>query len=403
MRRSWKNIMKLDFLTLKVTLKNVLDYYDGPILITVIDSVDTIYICELINRIDGFDEFFCVPISQHKLELFYSGQIDLRTIYEQPEINLFSVLRVANYKEVMSLEVIPEESISSEWYPDEGLKLDTYPAELDASIIKESRIRNAGIIEAKLNPPEARGSEKKISAIHLMQFLHLFQAVVRSAFKNSLNNLSKDAKRMLDKPQNYGLDVCATSAGSFKVQFQATSDSNLFGDLPIESALHILDKITLKPDDLQNNLQVIKEYKGHFVSSYANLLGFIIDSDIPVSYAWTTPNKKTVIHRSISTTQARPMYDELRRSEELSREIIDVTGRVFNADEDKNTWGIKAKKEDGKTVIYKGGLSENAICTITGITMGKTYKVKLEERLEMDVSTGKEKTLYSLIDYEETT
>lgn len=84
----------------------------------------------------------------------------------------------------------------------------------------------------------------------------------------------------------------------FKLQFQVTSDFNLFGDLPIESALHIIDKITLKPDDLKKNLEVIKENKGHFVSSYANLLKFIIDSNIPVSYAWTTPNKETVIHRS---------------------------------------------------------------------------------------------------------
>ncbi len=383
-----------------VTLKNVLDYYDGPVLITVVDAVDTTYICELINRVDGFDEFFCVPISQHKLEMFYSGQIDLRSIYENPEIRYFSILKVNNYKDAMSLVYIPEESISSEWYPDEGLKLNAYPVELDASIIKDSRTKNAGIIEARLNPPEARGIENKISSVHLMQFLHLFQAVVRHAFKNSLKNLTKELKKSLDIPENYTLDVNATPAGSFKIQYQITSSFDLFGNFPIESALDIIDKLTLKTDDVEQNLKIIRENRGHFVSSYTNLLKFIIDSDMPVSYSWTTPKKEGVIHRSISTTQALPMYDELNKREELSRTIIDVEGRAFNANEKKNTWAIEAK-EDDKTLIYKGTLSENAGCTVTGITIGKTYKVKLEERLETDVSTGKEKTIYSLIDYKE--
>lgn len=212
---SWEGVMKT-----AVRLRTVLDYYDGPILITVVDSVDTAYICELINRTDGIDEFFCLPISQHRLELFYSGQIDLRSIYEQPEIKYFSTLKVTNYKEPIFLEFLPEERISPEWYPDEGLKLATYPAELDASIIKDSRIKNAAILEAKLNPPEARGPEKKISAIHLMQFLHLFQSVVRNAFKSSLRNLDKDVRKLLDKPENYGLDVCATERGSLSFNFR---------------------------------------------------------------------------------------------------------------------------------------------------------------------------------------
>jgi len=382
-----------------VKLKNILDYYDGPILITVVDSVDTVYICQLIKRTSELDEFFCVPISQSRLELFYLGQIDLREIFKNPEIRFFSLVTVINYKEPMNLEFIPEERISSKWYPDEGLKLATYPTELDASIIKESLIRKAGIIEAKLNPPEARGTEKKISAIHLMQFLHLFQAVVRHAFKSSLRRLSKELRKVLDKPENYGLDVNAATTGSFKIQFQ-TTPVNLFGNSPIESALDIIDKLTLRPDDLENNLKIIRENQGHFVSSYANLLKFIIDSDIPVSYSWIMPSKRAVIHRSISTTQAIPMYDELIRSEELSRTIIDVVGRVFDANEKRNTWGIEIK-EEGKTVILKGGLSEKASCTVSGITIGKTYKFTLEERLEMDVSTGKEKPLFFLINYGE--
>ena len=381
-----------------VKLKNVLDYYDGPILITIVDSVDTVYVGQLINKTSEIDEFFCVPISQYKLELFYTGQIDLREIYLNPEIRFFSILKMGDYKKPMNLEFISEDKIPNEWYPDEGIKLAAYPTELDASIIKESRIKKASIIEAKLNPPEARGTEKKISAMHLMQFLHLFQSVVRYAFKSSIKNYSKESRKILDKPENYSLDVVSTAQGSFKIQFQMTS--NLFGNSSIETALNIIDGLTLKPDDVENNLKIIKANKGHFVSSYTNLLRFIIDSDIPVSYSWIMPSQKNVTHRSISKSQAIPMYDELVRSEELSRTVIEIIGRVFDANDKKNTWGIEIK-EDNKTLTLKGGLSEKAICTVSGITIGKTYKFTIEECLEMDVSTGKEKPLFYLINYKE--
>ncbi|MBF0538649.1 MAG: hypothetical protein HQL03_10400 [Nitrospirae bacterium] len=117
-----------------VKLKDVLDYYDGPILLTVLDSADKKYICQLINRDAIFDEFFCVPISQYRLESFYFDQLDLRDICINPEKSNFYLLKVINYKEAMNFESIAEEDILSEWYPDEGIKLTTYPAALDAII-----------------------------------------------------------------------------------------------------------------------------------------------------------------------------------------------------------------------------------------------------------------------------
>lgn len=127
MYESEVNDMNSGSLISNVNLKNILDYYDGPILITVVDSVDTVYIGQLINRTPDFDEFFCVPISQHKLELFYLGQIDLREIYIKPEIRFFSIIKANDYKKPLALEYIPEDKISAEWYPDEGIKLSAYP------------------------------------------------------------------------------------------------------------------------------------------------------------------------------------------------------------------------------------------------------------------------------------
>ncbi|MBF0457427.1 MAG: hypothetical protein HQK99_05990 [Nitrospirae bacterium] len=129
-----------------VTLNNILDYYDGPILITVVDAVDTIYICELNDRGSEFDEYYCVAISRNKLERFYLGQIDLRSIYLEPEINQYFILKVDNYKEPVNIEPIPVEDIPPDWYPDEGFILSHYPAESDDDLIKDSVIKKAGIL-----------------------------------------------------------------------------------------------------------------------------------------------------------------------------------------------------------------------------------------------------------------
>lgn len=129
-----------------VTLNKILDYYDGPILITVADALDTIYICELIDRGSEFDEYYCVSISRNKLERFYLGQIDLRSIYLEPEIIQYFMLKVDNYKEPGNLEPISVEDIPLDWYPDEGFILSHYPAESDDDLIKNSLMKKAGII-----------------------------------------------------------------------------------------------------------------------------------------------------------------------------------------------------------------------------------------------------------------
>lgn len=97
--------------------KETLIYYDGPQLFSAYDQFRTPYLCLLVEQDDDADQFLCVPISPTRLELFYQGRIDLRTIYDAPESAELFYVQIGNEeRETYPLFSLAE--VSTEWLPD---------------------------------------------------------------------------------------------------------------------------------------------------------------------------------------------------------------------------------------------------------------------------------------------
>ena len=73
--KSSNKILKID---------SILEYYDNPQLLTARDAFDTLYLCLLYDDFPAC-KYTEIRISSHKLNELFAGDIDLRSLFVNPE------------------------------------------------------------------------------------------------------------------------------------------------------------------------------------------------------------------------------------------------------------------------------------------------------------------------------
>lgn len=377
---------------------DTLVYYDGPQLVHAIDSIGTNYICVLVKNLETVGRFLCVSVSPTRLNYFLNGDIDLRVVLESPEIEEF-FLGIEDEQIIDTLDISPisKSEILEQWLPEPGF---FFKKQLisDETIIKEAVTRNRAIISITLNPPEAR-SETKISAEHLGQAVQLIQRLIKQAFKKALTQVDSSTRERIDIAENYELEVYSFSEGSFKLNLQNKALAGLWGYPEIERAFSLLDSVNTNLDSPEATVDSISEYGGHFAGAYRDLVRYITDNDMPITYEWTTPEQPSVNPIRISTRQAKPIYELLITRQDITKEIKVLRGTVFKIDMARHTWGLKSI-EDNRN--YTGSVEDSAGISLGGITTETTqYEFTCEEILEEEKGTGRESTHLKLISFTE--
>ena len=371
-------------------------YYDGMQVILAKDPVGTRYVCLLVEQTATSDSFMCVPISPERFGDLANGRVDLRDIFTDPEVpGVWLASGITDGGE-LALKPIASERLSSGWLPDKGFTLVTEVA--TEEVLQEALSRRRAIVEIALSPPEARG-EAKISAPHLSVMLTLFQSIVKHSFRKAISNMQSEARKALDSPENYGLEVLAFARGSFRITLQSSGLPDMFGHLEIEKAFMKLDEITEHVDDPEIAVAVVRQNKGHLAGAYFRLLEFVVQNNAPFTYRWATPNSAELVSRQLAEKQASALYDKLGETKELVSEEVEFIGRIREVDVDRKTWRIQ-NYEDGKP--YHGSLPDNSQLSLGGIVVDEdTYRFVCEERIEEVVVTGKEKRTYLLLSFEQ--
>lgn len=101
-----------------LTMERVLDFYDIPQLFVGRDSFNTLYLCLLFDD-ETSPRYTAIRISDNRLKSFTNGTVDLRTVYEQPEVDgeYFDVTYIDNFYHINPAEF---KAISEERLPAKG-------------------------------------------------------------------------------------------------------------------------------------------------------------------------------------------------------------------------------------------------------------------------------------------
>ena len=107
----------------QVKFQKHLLYMDGPLLFSAIDEPGNCYFGMLIDEDKGV--YFCVQVSQERTDMFYKVQIDLRPIYEHPEVKEYYILKTIGENPFnFEIELIDGmKEAPEEYLPEPGLYL----------------------------------------------------------------------------------------------------------------------------------------------------------------------------------------------------------------------------------------------------------------------------------------
>ncbi|MCU0426786.1 MAG: hypothetical protein MUF71_14295 [Candidatus Kapabacteria bacterium] len=366
---------------LKIT--RTLIYYDTPQLFLAQDKVGTLYLCLLVDD----SKYLVVSISKNRLFDFEAGKIDLRSLFELPEANVwfttneytnsFIVVQFADF------EIVPEE-----YLPEQGFFLEQ--TNENEEIIAEAKERNKPIVHLSLSDSS---NEHSIDAYILSDFVKLFQNWVKHIFKKML---LAENKKEFDFTHNYNLRVFATSPGSLNIHLESNATQDIFGTAVIETALAKIEEVTQNFDNSENYIATLKTIKGHSISAYRKIIGKVIDDKIRLKYQWYSLSSDKIHQGEINHIFAEKVLAILKIQDDLSKEMKEFSGSVKQADVTKGNWRILHEPENKE---YSGIAASSRI--LDGITLEtQKYKFICEEKISVDRVTEREKIEYSLISIE---
>ena len=375
----------------KITPTKILMYYDFPQVFVGKSAVDQNYCCMVISEGDNGPKYLCTPISNTRSIKLSAGRIDLRSVFEAPESQMFfHAYCEPSSDEAINLHIQDMKFCPKVLLPKEGLIFEEYD-----EVASKAFELNATVSYASLSVPESE-SQTRIRSVTLAKFLTHYQNVIKLIAKK----MPKEVKLQTGRNSNiHSLDVFGFSHGSFTVQFRSSYDGDLFGDnYDLTATLDRLGEFINDIDNPRIAIDYLHSIKGHAASALIRLLEFLDENQCPLKQQWATPRIGESRSSQTSVTGVRNLIEICKSHQDLTQEIVVLVGIVSAASINGNTWKLI---NDEDSAQYAGDVDEGSDISMSGIVIERyRYKFYCFERIALNIGTGQEKTQLSVFKIE---
>lgn len=108
----------------KLSLIQILEYYDVPQILTAADVTGTRYLCTLFEKTSEGYDYLGVQISEPRLMAFVGGQLDLRDAYLHPEVDNALYLVEASREQLTAKTLLEPSAVTDSMLPEQGYYYD---------------------------------------------------------------------------------------------------------------------------------------------------------------------------------------------------------------------------------------------------------------------------------------
>lgn len=361
--------------TLKIIKELV--YYDVPQIFIAEDAVGIRYLCLHYDVNENGDlKYFSIQVSKERLNDFLKGHIDLLSMYRNVEQD-DSFYIVTIYDDVISAELYNKD-ILPEMLPEEGFYYDD-TFEDDEEMIEQAIKKNKPIIRLAF---ETQENYHDIDSRCLSAALVSFQSLVDSCYKKLNKNVDiRDSQ----------LRVSTFKAASFDVELFANESLDMFGQSKLSVTLDEMNKLFSDDDD--EVVRTLRSLKGFAANNYGKFINVLLAYDVSVNYKWVFSSSASEVHkRKVSSARLKSLQDIVNANSDLGTETHTYEGIFKAASVDNGKWTFVP--DEGKEI--KGDSVDTNI--LNGITLTNIhYKIICEASQQMNETTLKEKTKYTLI------
>ncbi len=356
---------------MRLRIVEIIEYYDVPQLFVAKDVIDTLFLC-LTYDVDEAGALNCIAvnISKERLNDFYTGHLDLRQVFIDPELFSYDVIVRDNVIEA-SLRV---NGFEESMLPSEGFFLDFSRRE-DYEMIHSSVDEGRTIIRLAFNfDTNNHTVPAQVLTVAVDQFQKIVTKISQKLFKNQVEN-------------NANLLVRATIPASFDLELMSEEQCGLFGWTKVSESLDVI--APLFSEDDESVAECLSSYK-EAMPNYKRMIKSLSEGGASFKFKWVkNSNESSVCECPVSRERVKSLYDFAASLEEME-EIEEVyEGYFFMANSKNGSWGFKPTEGRQK----KGICSDRIL--LKGITLNEqAYRVKCTIRPSRNPNTGKEYRAY---------
>lgn len=352
---------------MKLRITEILEYYDVPQLFVALDAVGTSYLC-LTYDIDEAGVLQCLSanISKDRLNDFFTGHLDLRKIYLEPELFIYDVC--VNGDEIDAKIRLAQ--IHDCMLPNEGYFLD-YSQRENHDMILTSREEGRTIIRLAFNYETCNHA---IPSSVLTNTIHDFQSILSKACKKIYKKQEDNEAKLL---------VRAPLAASFDLELMSEEPTNMFGGSKVANTLELIKPLFSDNDDeVAGCLSLFKDIQ----TNYKSFVKQLFESNVSFRFKWVDPSIETLVSECpLSKERIPSLYDLASRFEELDETNEIFEGRFFMANTKNGAWGFQPQTENRQK---KGICYERTL--LNGIVLNnQTYRISCTVRPSRNPNTGK--------------
>jgi hypothetical protein len=110
-------------MTIRIKAYRILLYYDVPEIFVGVDTVGTQYLCLLAEELAGGLHYICTQISGNRLYEVSLGKIDIKTVFESPEMPVIYEFHTNIVGKNNDLPINPLPVVNPAFLPEKGLYL----------------------------------------------------------------------------------------------------------------------------------------------------------------------------------------------------------------------------------------------------------------------------------------
>lgn len=360
-----------------ITIDKVLIYYDLPQVFVGRDVVGGLFLCLLEESQEEYDEYLGIRISQYRLFEILAGKVDLRSIYTQPEIQQYYVIRGFNEFEVIELKSIVEEKDLPA--PDFFIHYDLDPNEIINKEVSELNkpVFHIGVVDEQSRPD--------VDVEVLGRILISFKGM----YSNAMPKLGVTGSR--------SLRAFVDQAASFNLHIYADVQPDLFGASDVDKVFAHIDKM-LSFSESSEYIECLRKVRGYSLSHYRNLIDTLISNKSTLKYKYKTAELESVpVENYVNLTMLKNIQEMLQRNADLNKENIEFIGHFTAVSADRLTWTFEVIDEEGIGKKYSGKVEDKDM--LDGVTLlSKEYKILCVAQTKVSEVANKEKTEYLLED-----
>ena len=370
---------------------DTLVYYDGVQVFEGRDPIGGHYIGVMIDSQDDADIYLVTGTVPEHLRQFRLGTLDLKTLLlEGSRYGWYTTQTDDDLIQSLDLEVQEGSLERRDFLPDDGFLLNEAISEDDLALREAIQRRNV-VFEFSVNPPEATYAHR-IRSSTLGNLLTHVQLVVRYAYCNAINMVSRQVRNTIDTTDAYLMDVVIPAApGSFRIVLEASKPADMFGYGELARGLKLMDSIFEGVQDQNSARETLIEHRGRLTKSYINLMKLLVENKTGLRYSWAEPSLTASRRGRVSEALAWKLVDEFSGSDSLGQEPVVFIGEFEKVNRGAGDWGLLT--DDGNV---KSGKVADGGPSLDGLEVGKRYRFDCVDEVEFVLATGHEKHTFFL-------